>query len=77
MNSKTIGEEVIKRLHALDDVAYVRFASVYHQFKDLNEFMVEVNDLITNRKNKVGGTKKKMGDTIPRAPQSATMRRSK
>jgi len=59
VNSKEIGTEVMKRLHELDDVAYVRFASVYHQFKDLNEFMEEVSDLITNRKNKVGSVKKK------------------
>ncbi|MBI4436341.1 MAG: transcriptional repressor NrdR [Candidatus Omnitrophica bacterium] len=57
--SREIGTEVMKRLHAMDDVAYVRFASVYHQFRDLNEFMDEVKDLITNRKNnKQGATKK-------------------
>ncbi|MFH1857405.1 MAG: transcriptional regulator NrdR [Candidatus Omnitrophota bacterium] len=56
VQSKEIGEEVMKRIHALDDVAYVRFASVYHQFKDLNEFMEEVNDLILNR-DKIGKTK--------------------
>lgn len=60
VNSREIGVEVMKRLHTLDDVAYVRFASVYHQFKDLNEFMEEVNDLILNRtKNKVASSKKK------------------
>lgn len=59
VNSKEIGSEVMKRLHTLDDVAYVRFASVYHQFKDLNEFMEEVNDLITNRKQKGSPPKKK------------------
>ena len=53
VNSKEIGAEVMKRLHGLDDVAYVRFASVYHQFKDLNEFMEEVHDIITHRKNKL------------------------
>ena len=58
VKSEAIGTEVMKRLHALDDVAYVRFASVYHQFKDLNEFMEEVNDLIMNRKNKVTSDKK-------------------
>ena len=58
VKSQEIGTEVMKRLHTLDDVAYVRFASVYHQFKDLNEFMEEVNDLITNRKHKVTAGKK-------------------
>ncbi len=52
VQSKAVGEEVMKQLQPLDDVAYVRFASVYHQFKDLNEFAEEVNDLILNRKGK-------------------------
>ena len=59
VQSKEIGTEAMKRLHAIDDVAYVRFASVYHQFKDLNEFMEEVSDLITNRKKATAGGKKK------------------
>jgi len=58
VKSQEIGNELMKRLHQLDDVAYVRFASVYHQFKDLDEFVAEVNDLITNRKGK-GSPKKK------------------
>ena len=48
--SKQIGEEVIQRLHALDEVAYVRFASVYRQFKDLNEFMGELKEMLSNKK---------------------------
>jgi transcriptional repressor NrdR len=35
-------------LHEVDEVAYVRFASVYRQFKDINEFMSELNDLLKN-----------------------------
>lgn len=50
VKSQEIGAEAMKRLHTIDDVAYVRFASVYHQFKDLNEFMEEVSDLITKKK---------------------------
>lgn len=42
-----VGEAVMNRLKALDEVAYVRFASVYRQFKDLNEFMTELKDLLT------------------------------
>lgn len=42
----TIGEHVVERLRQLDDVAYVRFASVYRQFKDINEFMAELKDLL-------------------------------
>lgn len=58
VHSKEIGTEVMRRLHGLDDVAYVRFASVYHQFKDLNEFMEEVSDLIMNRKKNHAERKK-------------------
>ncbi len=45
--TEVIGLAVMERLKTLDEVAYVRFASVYRQFKDLNEFMVELKDLLT------------------------------
>lgn len=41
-----IGEWIMNELHAADEVAYVRFASVYRSFKDINEFMVELQDLL-------------------------------
>jgi transcriptional repressor NrdR len=43
-----IGEAVMDALHDTDEVAYVRFASVYRQFKDINEFMNELTDLLKN-----------------------------
>ncbi len=43
--SKLIGEEVMKRLRGIDEVAYVRFASVYRDFKDKDEFLKEINEL--------------------------------
>lgn len=46
IRSKAIGELVMKRLHALDEIAYVRFASVYRQFKDVNHFMKELKHLL-------------------------------
>lgn len=46
VKSEFIGEAVMRALHALDEVAYVRFASVYRSFKDLNEFMDELKDLL-------------------------------
>ncbi len=46
INSTQIGEEVMKRLSLLDEVAYVRFASVYRSFKDIAEFMDELKDLL-------------------------------
>ncbi len=47
-----IGELIMERLKALDDVAYVRFASVYRQFKDLGQFMEEVKDMLKKEKPK-------------------------
>jgi transcriptional repressor NrdR len=44
--STTLGEWVMAALHDLDQVAYVRFASVYRSFKDINEFMSELQDLL-------------------------------
>ena len=46
VKSKTIGELVMARLHEIDEIAYVRFASVYRQFKDVNEFMKELKYLL-------------------------------
>ena len=44
--SKVIGERVMNQLRKWDDVAYVRFASVYKQFKDLKEFMNQLQELL-------------------------------
>lgn len=49
IESKRIGELVMNRLKKIDDVAYVRFASVYRQFKDINTFLEELNKLINER----------------------------
>jgi transcriptional repressor NrdR len=43
--SRLLGEEVMKRLHELDEVAYVRFASVYRSFQDISEFRAELDKL--------------------------------
>ena len=45
-----IGEMVMKRLKEVDEVAYVRFASVYRSFKDINTFMEELSKLLTEPK---------------------------
>lgn len=45
--SSEIGEFVMKQLHRLDEVAYVRFASVYRQFKDVGEFVNEIKRLVS------------------------------
>ncbi|MBI2437517.1 MAG: transcriptional repressor NrdR [Lentisphaerae bacterium] len=44
--SAAIGEKVMERLEKLDDVAYIRFASVYRRFKDVNQFLTEVKGII-------------------------------
>ena len=54
--SSVIGEAIMRELHKLDKVAYVRFASVYRSFKDVGEFMRELEDLIKERRG---------GDTRP------------
>jgi transcriptional repressor NrdR len=46
VHSREIGEEIMQELQNLDEVAYVRFASVYRSFKDVNEFMNEVKELL-------------------------------
>ncbi|MGD9332699.1 MAG: transcriptional regulator NrdR [Desulfobacterales bacterium] len=47
--SSYLGEKIMARLHALDDVAYVRFASVYREFKDVNDFFAELKSLLSHR----------------------------
>ncbi|HEX5098419.1 MAG TPA: transcriptional regulator NrdR [Polyangiaceae bacterium] len=47
--SVVIGERVMARLKSLDGVAYVRFASVYKSFRDIDEFMAEMDDLLRSR----------------------------
>lgn len=48
--SARIGEAVMEELKGLDEVAYVRFASVYREFRDINEFMTELKDLLELKK---------------------------
>ena len=50
IDSKEVGERVIRNLKDWDEVAYVRFASVYRQFKDINEFMAELEDILKTRR---------------------------
>ena len=49
ISTDIIGERVMEHLRALDQVAYVRFASVYHQFKDIDSFMEELTKLLAER----------------------------
>ena len=49
ISTETIGERVMERLRAVDQVAYVRFASVYRSFKDINTFMEELTKLLSDK----------------------------
>ena len=53
IDSQLIGEWLMEKLSRLDDVAYIRFASVYRQFKDLNEFIEEVQPILNRSANTV------------------------
>ncbi|MGE5196961.1 MAG: transcriptional regulator NrdR [Deltaproteobacteria bacterium] len=52
VSSSRIGELLMEKLKSIDDVAYVRFASVYRQFKDVGQFMVELKDMLGKEKGK-------------------------
>jgi transcriptional repressor NrdR len=69
ISSAVIGEEVMRHLYDLDKVAYVRFASVYRSFQDLDAFMRELKDLISDRN---GREKKRGRQHLGRRP-TATM----
>ena len=47
--SSFIGEQIMNGLKEIDEIAYVRFASVYRQFKDINEFIQEIKDIAYNK----------------------------
>lgn len=57
--SSTIGEALMRELHGLDKVAYVRFASVYRSFEDIGEFMEELQALLKERRGDAQGRKPK------------------
>ncbi len=50
IHSTTIGEKVMEKLHEWDEVAYVRFASVYRQFQDVTEFIEQIQQLLNKKK---------------------------
>jgi transcriptional repressor NrdR len=56
--SSAIGEALMRELHGLDKVAYVRFASVYRSFEDIGEFMEELEALLKERRGDSQGRKK-------------------
>ncbi|MGC9518065.1 MAG: transcriptional regulator NrdR [Desulfuromonadaceae bacterium] len=58
IQASVIGEAVMQALHDLDEIAYVRFASVYRQFKDINEFMQELTDILGRQNQDLTSLKK-------------------
>jgi len=52
IESRIVGEELMRELHQLDQVAYVRFASVYREFKDIDQFMDELKTLAQQRRER-------------------------
>ncbi|WP_027714213.1 transcriptional regulator NrdR [Desulfuromonas sp. TF] len=52
IEASRIGKAVMEALHDIDEVAYVRFASVYRQFKDINEFMAELKEILAKDEGK-------------------------
>jgi transcriptional repressor NrdR len=75
--SSVIGEAVMRELHDLDTVAYVRFASVYRSFEDIGEFMQELEDLLKERRGVQRGGRPKASPAKPgeRTRRTATPRR--
>jgi len=58
VEARFVGNLVMEKLAKIDDVAYVRFASVYRQFKDVNEFMKELQDVLSKNKKQLFPNKK-------------------
>ncbi|WP_028325937.1 transcriptional regulator NrdR [Desulfatirhabdium butyrativorans] len=54
--SSVIGERIMAILHDLDEVAYVRFASVYREFKDVNDFVEELKSVLSNKQTRIVGS---------------------
>jgi transcriptional repressor NrdR len=62
ITSRRIGELVLPRLRALDEVSYVRFASIYRDFRDIDEFIRELGELIKKRDGRSKASREALGD---------------
>ena len=60
--TREIGEFLMQRLHELDEVAFVRFASVYRQFRDVTQFVEEVRSLLHSSKKKAAAAREAVVD---------------
>jgi transcriptional repressor NrdR len=68
VTTRAIGEEVMDELRGLDQVAYVRFASVYREFKDVTEFMEEIKRMLARETERPGGGPSEGGEQGSREP---------
>ncbi len=71
VSSMRIGQMVLTKLRSLDEVAYVRFASVYRQFRDVSEFSEEVRNLLDQTEPGSGADRTEPGSAADRAADSA------
>lgn len=69
VESSVIGEAIMRALYDLDKVAYVRFASVYRSFEDVNEFMRELKDLLQSSRGDSSSKPKKLSAVGPDKPR--------
>lgn len=69
VSSLRIGEMILSRLRALDEVAYVRFASVYRQFRDVSEFSDEIQTLMRREPGAAPPPVRELEDIAPQLPQ--------
>ncbi len=60
VQSREVGERLIRKLYELDEIAYVRFASVYRSFKDVNQFMEELRELLRDKEKEPRGQKEEI-----------------
>lgn len=75
MPASVVGELVMEKLAAVDEVAYVRFASVYRQFKDVNQFMSELKDILGPRlRREASKDVKKEGKAVSAKPKVTSRR---
>ena len=67
--SRTIGKKVLEKLKSVDEVAYIRFASIYHKFSSVNTFLREIRKLKKEKEESVTVEQNIFGTSVPTAPQ--------
>ena len=72
VDSSTIGELIMDKLYTLDEVAYVRFASVYRQFRDVSHFMNEIKVILEREKEPRSQKDKRHRSNVPSQPGSTS-----